>query len=414
MFGDRIEQDEWVKPGSGNGVTTVTRFAYDGSNAWADLNSGNALTMRRLYLDGVDQPFARVDANNVAAWYLTDHLGSVRDVMDKAGATDLDQVVYDAYGNITSESSTTNGDRYKYTGREWDPNTGLQFNRARYYDSKIGRWLAEDPLGFTAGDANLYRYANNQSTGLVDPTGTVEDPRLFLVWTRPGVNNILNQTPTGQQTLRLLQNPKLVQVFKCKEIYVRWRHVIYVPGFLFYAFPWHKIDVLGYTDTRARKPAKVYVASYVKENETSVPIPVDNGLAALTIVHELTHTGQEWPSTGVDRRIITILENELAAYQVEARFLLELVKLKIVNEQFALKSIVIGDTNCIVMQGGELVFKDFLLTAAYRRFLEQIFTPQTIAGVAGVQFDLDANGFIKAFMVDPVLTTDWKVGANNP
>ena len=62
----------------------MTRFAYDGSNVWADLNSSNALTMRRLYLDGVDQPFARVDSSNVAAWYLADHLGSVRDVMDKA------------------------------------------------------------------------------------------------------------------------------------------------------------------------------------------------------------------------------------------------------------------------------------------------------------------------------------------
>src|SRR5439155_23982805 len=47
VFGNRIEQDKWVT----GGVTTVTRFAYDGSNAWADLDSSNALLMRRLYLD---------------------------------------------------------------------------------------------------------------------------------------------------------------------------------------------------------------------------------------------------------------------------------------------------------------------------------------------------------------------------
>src|SRR5262249_57641755 len=54
----------------------------------------DALLMRRVYLDGVDQPFARVDSGHTAAWYLTDHLGSVRDVVDKAGTTDLDRLGY--------------------------------------------------------------------------------------------------------------------------------------------------------------------------------------------------------------------------------------------------------------------------------------------------------------------------------
>jgi len=192
VYGDRIEQDEWVKPQSGNGVTTVTRFAYDGGNVWADLNSSNQLTMRRLYLDGVDQPFARVDSNNVAAWYLTDHLGSIRDVMDKAGATDLDQVVYDAYGNITSESAPTSGDRYKYTGREWDGNTGLQYNRARYFDPKIGRWVSQDTLGFGAGDGNLYRYVHDEPTNATDASGMQEQSPLSI---EPG---IVVRGPYGQ------------------------------------------------------------------------------------------------------------------------------------------------------------------------------------------------------------------------
>jgi RHS repeat-associated protein len=171
VFGNRIEEDKWVKPQSGNGVTTVTRYAYDGHNAWADLNNSNQLLMRRLYLDGVDQPFARVDASNVAAWYLTDHLGSVRDILDKAGATLLDHLVYDGYGNITTETAPiTYGDRYKYTDREWDSDTTLQYNRARYHDPRIGRWISQDPLGAVAG-LNFYKYANNQPTLLLDPSG---------------------------------------------------------------------------------------------------------------------------------------------------------------------------------------------------------------------------------------------------
>ena len=42
------------------------------------------------------------------------------------------------------------------------------------YDPSIGRWLEEDPLGFEAGDANLYRYVGNGPTNKIDPYGLWE------------------------------------------------------------------------------------------------------------------------------------------------------------------------------------------------------------------------------------------------
>jgi RHS repeat-associated protein len=51
--------------------------------------------------------------------------------------------------------------------------TGLQYNRARWYDPTTGRWISQDPLGFDAGDSNLYRYVNNQPTVATDPSGFV-------------------------------------------------------------------------------------------------------------------------------------------------------------------------------------------------------------------------------------------------
>jgi RHS repeat-associated protein len=63
---------------------------------------------------------------------------------------------------------------YAWTGRELDAETGMQYNRARYYDSATGRWISLDPMGFDAGDSNLYRYVNNQPTDTIDPGGLFE------------------------------------------------------------------------------------------------------------------------------------------------------------------------------------------------------------------------------------------------
>ena len=41
------------------------------------------------------------------------------------------------------------------SGREWDGDAGLYYNRARWMDANTGRFLSEDPLGFAAGDSNL-------------------------------------------------------------------------------------------------------------------------------------------------------------------------------------------------------------------------------------------------------------------
>ena len=54
-FPARIEKDVNL-----SGTTTVSRFAYDGQNSWADLSSTNTLQARHLYLGTVDSIFARI------------------------------------------------------------------------------------------------------------------------------------------------------------------------------------------------------------------------------------------------------------------------------------------------------------------------------------------------------------------
>jgi RHS repeat-associated protein len=170
IFGNRIEEDKYL---SSSGLTTITRHAYDGQNVWADLDHTNAMIARYVYGDGVDEMWARAipsgQTNPGVAWYLTDHLGSIRDLMDNTGALQ-DHLDYDGYGNVT-ESKQSYGDRYKFTAREYDYDTGLQYNWARYYDTATGRWTEEDPLGFQAGDSNLFRYVTDDPVNAGDPLG---------------------------------------------------------------------------------------------------------------------------------------------------------------------------------------------------------------------------------------------------
>jgi RHS repeat-associated protein len=128
-----------------------------------------------LHGDEFDQTFARVDlraanASERVQWYLTDHLNSVRLVLDETGAV-LDQIAYDAFGNIVAQLNPLLANPILFASREFDAETGLYYNRARYLDPSTGRWTTQDPMGFAAGDANLYRYVFNNPVVYTDPSG---------------------------------------------------------------------------------------------------------------------------------------------------------------------------------------------------------------------------------------------------
>ena len=85
---------------------TQTWTVYDGTNPYADFNGSGTLEERYLFGPGVvngavvDELLARTSSGGTTAWYLTDKLGSVRDIVSSSG-TELDHVVYDSFGNIS-------------------------------------------------------------------------------------------------------------------------------------------------------------------------------------------------------------------------------------------------------------------------------------------------------------------------
>src|SRR5579875_3391351 len=144
---------------------------YDGSNPYMDFNGSGQLTERYLYNpNALSQFYGQVSANGTVQWFLTDNINSIRQVVSSNGNV-LDAITYDPYGNIINQTNAANAPRFLYAGGAYDSLTGYdQFGR-RYYDPSDGRWTSQDPLGFKAGDTNLYRYTGNSPLNRTDSSG---------------------------------------------------------------------------------------------------------------------------------------------------------------------------------------------------------------------------------------------------
>ncbi|QEM82656.1 RHS repeat-associated core domain-containing protein [Halomonas binhaiensis] len=106
-------------------------------------------------------------------YFQTDHLGTPLEVTDSDGQ--LAWVGhYRAWGKLEKANDGNNRQAatenpFRFQGQYHDPETGLHYNRHRYYDPEIGRFTTQDPIGLLGGE-NLYQYAPNP-TGWVDPLG---------------------------------------------------------------------------------------------------------------------------------------------------------------------------------------------------------------------------------------------------
>ncbi len=160
-----------------NGVVTYT--AYHQDNAWADYADSGAVLTRYLHDETTDGLIARWSSAGGVEWMLTDQTRSVRGAIDDSGNL-IASVQYDSFGNPLAGEAYLQTNRFGFTGREYIA-SGLHHYRARAYSSRTGRFLSDDPLGISAGDANLQRYAFNDPLNFLDPTGLTNFPEVNAV-----------------------------------------------------------------------------------------------------------------------------------------------------------------------------------------------------------------------------------------
>jgi RHS repeat-associated protein len=134
-------------------ITTATTTAptYTMDNAGQILRNGSTLT--RYY-------------------YLKDHLGSIKMMVDASGNVQSYNDYY-PYGMTMPGRSGVNGadTRFRFTGKERDIESGFDYFGARYYDSRIARWMSVDPLAGKYLDIAPYVYTHDNPINRLDPDG---------------------------------------------------------------------------------------------------------------------------------------------------------------------------------------------------------------------------------------------------
>ena len=174
----------------------ITRYVYDGPAILLEYTGTNTVVARYSHGDRIDQPLS-MERRGEAYFYHADHLGSIRKLTDSSGVV-ANSYDYDSYGKLESIIEGV-ANPFTYTGRERDLESGLYFYRARYYDPETGRFISQDPIGFSGRDPNLFRYVRGNPANFIDPFGlfTFDDFLTGAGWALTIVGGALVALPTS-------------------------------------------------------------------------------------------------------------------------------------------------------------------------------------------------------------------------
>ena len=105
-------------------------------------------------------------------YYLKDHQGNNRVVIDQAGTVEQVNHYY-PFGGLFGEGLQTSNQPYRYNGKELDRMHGLDWfdYGARHYDAALGRWWTPDPLAEKYYPISPYAYCGNNPVRFIDPDG---------------------------------------------------------------------------------------------------------------------------------------------------------------------------------------------------------------------------------------------------
>jgi RHS repeat-associated protein len=145
----------------------ATAYVWDGDDVIHEIVEGAPLVTWE-FAPGTFALLAKVEGEQRYS-VVTDHLGTPETLFDAQGEIAW-KAQLDLYGVATEQTAMT-ACPWRWPGQHEDPETGLYYNRFRYYDPALGRYISQDPLGLHAGFA-LYAYVGDPLSEL-DPLGLI-------------------------------------------------------------------------------------------------------------------------------------------------------------------------------------------------------------------------------------------------
>ena len=153
---------------------TITKFVWDGNtilHEWKEhVLSGVLLDEAAttwVYETNSFAPAARIKGDKRYS-VVTDHLGTPAQLYKEDGELFWEGEL-DSYGKLRMEKGAPGSCPFRYQGQYEDAETGLYYNRFRYYNPDEGLYISPDPIGL-AGGPSPYGYVNDPC-GLIDPLG---------------------------------------------------------------------------------------------------------------------------------------------------------------------------------------------------------------------------------------------------
>ncbi len=157
-----------------NGTLSQGFLYQSGIAPLAQLDGAGNVVSLFTYASGRRVPEEMVQGG-VAYRLITDHLESVRAVVNAQTGEIVQRLDYDAFGRVILDTNP-GFQPFGYAGGLYDYQTGLVRFGARDYDAESGRWTSKDPILFGGRNSNLYGYVVNNPVNNVDPAGRCSDP----------------------------------------------------------------------------------------------------------------------------------------------------------------------------------------------------------------------------------------------
>ena len=143
---------------------TTTHFVWDGNiplHEWTEEAEENVVTW--LFEQDTFVPAAKLVANGGCFSIISDYLGTPLQAYDKQGDKVWEQEL-DIYGRQRKRPSAFVP--FKYQGQYEDAETGLYYNRFRYYDPNAGSYISQDPIGLAGDNPTLYGYVSDSNINI--------------------------------------------------------------------------------------------------------------------------------------------------------------------------------------------------------------------------------------------------------